>query len=445
MRYLLVFTLILPLLLTAQTDKVYTLDISDQKIDLNGLSFRIGEVMDETGVTDGRFGTVYTGLLNNGRDVTIQNGIAMNFKSALVRNTTQAELPAANLAVRFLRLSEELTPTSERRRLQLEAMLEMPGTDGDPVRYGPRIVTRVEGGIDVTGGHPAALADVLSELLHLLDEDLQNGVAADPLAGGIKPAELPNGAFYSVADYRAGRVDAGLSLERQSRNLVYRHEGTPFFRAAFDRPAEVSRSDVRELWGYHHEGVSYLYIQRNFYSIQEDAEGTTLVAIPGGITDPEAMTKQAAIGGLLLGAIGGAIAGSIRSGSNEEFFQLDLNSGALLPRPGTEQSVSYADRILLHNIASVDTPEMLAALGGKQYRLGPGQFADLDGAGELTVGFDGQQEDSREYKIWGTEGRPALYILDINKKGKITLVRGSDEQAKQAAQAAADGEILPAR
>ena len=333
MRYLLLLLCCLPLITQAQKkQKVYSLDIDDKIVDFTGLDFRVADVRDETGVTDGRFGRVYTGMVNKGRDLVIEGGMEMNWRAALLRSTIDRDAPPATLVIRFFRIDEEITATSERRRLQLEAALELPDHTGQPVVYGPRFVSDVKGGMDVTSGHADAVAAALSQIMHDLQEDVRHGNLAGTADGHpIDPTALPDGAIYSVADLRAARVDTTVILEPLGRQRVYQAEGLSYHEARFKRSEDVGRQELRELWGYVSDGEVYLYLQKRFYAIRVDGNGRLLVAVPGGITDPEAMTKQAVVGGLF-GAVGGAVAGSMRNRGTGEYFSINLRSGALEPR-----------------------------------------------------------------------------------------------------------------
>ena len=428
--------------LSGQTDKAYTLDMADQPMNLSGLSFRIGEVRNETGVADGRFGTVYTGLLNTSRELVVKNGLALNLQAALLRNTPDPDLPRATLLVRYFRIDEEMTATTEHRRLQLEASLQLTGSYGLTVEYGPRTVTRVDGGLDVTSGHARALADAVAELLLDLDRDVREGVVMSKApAGEIDPTLLPNGAFYSLADYRAGRVDTALSLKLENRNVALVSNQITYYEADFTRTEEVSRRDVRELWGYHHGGVSYLYLQQRFYSIRNDEDNRVLVAVPGGIIDPE----QAVVGGLLLGAVGGALAGSMHLRGKEEFFELDLQSGSLNPQQAPDDGEAYRDRILIHHVSPAGRPDLRLHFGGAEYLIPPGEFVNLGEAGKVLLTFEGQKRKPYSNDVWQTEGRPALYTVEITDKGKIKLTRQSDANAEVAVYAILSGSLNTGR
>ena len=334
MRYLLLMLCCLPLATQAQKSrKPYTLDIDDKIVDFTGLDFRIANVRDETGVTDGRYGRVYTGMVNNGRDLEIESGMEMNWRAALLRSTIDRSARPATLVVRFFRLDEEITTTSERRRLQLEAALELTDGEGRPVLYGPRFVSEVRGGMDVTGGHADAVVAAITQILHELQDDVRAGNLASPNGDGpIDPLALPDGAVYSVADLRAGRVDTTVQLEPVGSKPVYRAEGLTFYEANFARGEGVGRREVRELWGYVYGGEIYLYLQRRFYGIRVDGNGRLLVAVPGGITDPETLTKQTVLGGGLFGAVGGAMAATANHRQSSEYFTINLRSGALEAR-----------------------------------------------------------------------------------------------------------------
>ena len=442
MHKILLFIVLLPCGLLAQSRKGHPLDLADVSLDLSGLSFRVNEVRDETGVVDGRYGTVYTGMLNKTRDLVIPTGLELNWKTAFLRNTADRNLPTATLLVRFFRLDEEITATSERRRIQLEAALAL---TEDGAVYGPQVVTSVQGGLDVTSGHPDAVAAALVELLGRLEADVQAGNLADAgPRGKVAYGSLPDGVYYSAADYRIGKPDTDFTLTMTGRQRGFAVDGMDLYEADFRLPEDVSRRRLREIWGCQYGGVAYLYLQGRFYAIRTDADGTSVVGVPGGITDPEALTKQMAVGGLMLGAVGGAIAGSIKMQSEEEVFQIDLTSGALEPYAAGHEQVPHPNRILLHYVAGPDSPDITASVGDRQYRLAPGQYIDLDEEGALTLASADGSGKPRSYRIWDTVGQPTLFVADVNAKGKVTLTRAGEAQARQAAAAADSGIIHPA-
>ncbi|WP_116125722.1 hypothetical protein [Lewinella sp. IMCC34183] len=441
------FPLLLCLLLAisgfAQT---YELDLSDQLVDLSGLSFRVDNVVDETGVTDGYYGRVYTGLLNKGRDLEFLFGPEQNLTALLLRNTVDRSLPPATLVLRFLRIDEEILNASERRRLQLEAILEQPDAEGNVLRYGPRQVAQFDGGLDVTGGHATALAAALVDVLHQLDADLRNGNTATEATAANGP--LPDGAYYSVADYRAGRVDTTFNLILTERIPTRQEENLSFYTAEFDRPDTISRRDVRALWGYHHAGTDYLFLQRNFYSLQRDGDGQVFVAVPGGILDPEEMTKQGVRNAAVVSAFGllGAVLMHPRDVyGSAEYFQLNGNSGALEPILGAGTvSGPVSDSIYLLNNSTFDHQILQVRLGDRQFVIPPGHYVAVTDGGLLELSADGASKPLAK-KIWGTPGQPAVYSCSVTDRGKIALIRGSNESAQAAARSAASGTLRAAR
>lgn len=377
-------------------------------------------------------------MLNNQRDLVVQDGLEVNLGAALLRNSREEGLPRATLLVRYLRIDEEITVTGERRRLQLEAALEVAAPDGEAWVYGPLQVSEVKGGLEVTDGHAGALASSLSELLHELDAAVREGRTGEPLAAAFTaPADLPDGAYYSVADFRAGRVDTSVHLAFVGREIAWLNETGTFYEAEFIRPEELSRRDFRELWGYQHEGTSYLYLQRNYYSIQTDKERRTYVAIPGGVVDVETRTKQAAIGGLLFGAVGGAVAGLAGGRSKDDLYTLDLVSGALAPQPGPVDTEHFTDRILVHHVSPAGSPDLVVQFNGKEYELSPGAYTVLDTGGSLGLSTPAPSVKPLSKSIWTTEGKPAVYTVEITEKGRIELTRGSTERAEETARGVA--------
>ncbi|MCP9236483.1 hypothetical protein [Lewinella sp. JB7] len=442
MRFPTFICLLLPCLLHAQDNKPYPLQIADQPVDLTGLSFQVTEVVDETGITNGRYGTVYTGLMNNARDVTFEPTLAMDLHAAIVRSATERDLPPATLVVRFFRLDEEIQAASERRRLQFEAALRTTNEEGRIQTYGPRQQTVVEGGLDVTSGHAAAVAEALAVLLHELDADLRDGNTET--AREFSPGNMPDGAFFSVADYRAGRIDTTLRLHLAARNTTRVLEDIAYEEAFFNRPDDLTRRAVREVWGYYHGGVTYLCIQQRFHTLRTGADGQAYVFIPGGIPDPEKVTQRIVVGQLMFGALGGAIAGAGAARNVPELYRLDLTTGGLEPvRIVQDYKNDYTDRIILHHPAADGAPEITVRINDREYRLPAGTHVVVDRGGTLRLTTTPDIKPL-EKAIWGTDGKVALYTVEINAKGKLALTRGSQQSADDAARAAAVGELPPA-
>ena len=323
--FALLFTL--PLFLLAQRTKTYALDISSTPVELAGLSFNVTRVVDGTDNTEGFYGQVYTGLLNKTRKLAIKDGMELNLSAGLMRSITDKNLPQATLHIHLLRIDEEITMTSERRRLQLMASLELDGQ-----HYGPRQYTEVKGGLDVTAGHPDALAKALSVVLHELDADLVSGqTGATALADDPLPKGLPNGAYYSVADFRIGRVDTTAKLHFRGAEVGQYVDERAYYRARFLRPRTMKWKEHREFWGYHHEGRSFVFLQDQYYEVAPNAQGRMLVSIPEGLTDVEAMTKWTAMGAGVGGLVGGLMIGNGSNRGGATVYELDLATGSLTP------------------------------------------------------------------------------------------------------------------
>ncbi|WP_116106716.1 hypothetical protein [Lewinella sp. IMCC34191] len=444
MQYLASLLLLFPFSLSSQE---YVLDISNQTVDLSDLSFRINQVRDETGVADGHYGSVYTGLVNKERNLAFLHGMEHNLVVALLRNTVDKALPAATLSISFLRIEERVDKTSEHRRLHLEAALTMPGPDGELSRYGPYQVNRVEGGLDVTAGHAGALAKALAEIFQLLDEDVRAGRTSQVTAvksGG----RLRDGVYYSVLDFRSGRVDTTIQLKLTERRIARVGEEKDFYVADFAQPDSLSRRDLREIWGYRHEGTDFLYLQREYYSVQADAEGQLTVVVPGGLLDPTAMSKQGLKNAALVGAFGVAgalLAKPVDIRGNQEVFILDPLSGELKSRISATGTRAYLDSIMLLNVSGPGQPVLLADLNGRAYRIPPGAYLAVVEGGSLTLSAEGSTIKPLTKKIWGTDNNPTVYTLQISGRGKIVLERGSTDNAIATAMSAANGALRPAR
>ena len=160
------------------------------------------------------------------------------------------------------------------------------------------------------------------------------------------------------------------------------------------------------------------------------------------------MTKQAARNAALVGAFGviGALATRPADGrGNEELFLLDLTSGALKSRLAARETDTYLDSILLLNVSAANQPDLLARLNGREYRIPPGRYVAVETGGTLELFTELDQVKPVKKKIWGTDGHPAVYTLDHTGRGKIELVRGSNDHATAAALSAARGALRPAR
>ena len=323
--FALLFTL--PLLVFGQRTKTYALDISSTPIELAGLSFNVTRVVNGTGNSEGIYGQVYTGLLNKARDLTIRNGMELNLGAGIMRGITDRSLPQATLYVHLLRIDEEITMSSERRRLQLMASLEVDGQ-----HYGPRQYTEVKGGLDVTSGHAEALAEALSVVLHELDANLLDGqTGTTALADNPLPKGLPNGAYYSVADFRIGRVDTTAKLHFRSAEIGQYVDDQAYYRARFLRPRAMKWKEHREFWGYHHEGRSFVFLQDQYYEVAPNDQGRMLVSIPEGLTDVETMTKWTAVGAGVGGLVGGVVIGNGLNRGGATVYELDVTTGSLTP------------------------------------------------------------------------------------------------------------------
>ena len=446
MRTLLLTLSIAPLLLIAQ-QKSYVLDLGTTTTDLTGLSYNVGQVIDATGIEDGVYGQVYTGMLNNGRPLTFAGGgLALNLTGHLLRSVTERDRPRATLVIHYLRIDEEITMTSESRRLQLLASLEIPGPDGKPLRYGPEQTVQVKGGLDVTAGHATALADVLTEILRALDADVRAGRSSDTdLSYNPLPEGLPDGAYYSVADFRLGRVDTSLRLNLKSEEMAGHVDGQTFRQLTFERPEREERQQVRELWGYHYRGESFVSIQDAYYQVQPAADGSMLVVVPDGIIDPEWMTKRTALNSALFGVVGAMVMSGRTSKEPTDLYRLDLTSGALLPSTKGIDATVLANTIMLHYTGAAGQDTLVVILDGEPHLVPPGAYLSIDHATRLALSpVGGGKPYYREVKP-SNYGEPALYTVDIDGRGKIAFRQEGQPLARAAAEAAVSGRIPAAR
>ena len=440
--------LLLPAFLSAQHRQPYVLELSElPPPSLDSLFFNVTDVVDATGVTDGRHGSVYTGVVNNKRDLVLENSLALSLKASLLRAVTDFGRPQATLSVHYLRIDEELTMNRERRRLQLVASLTLAAEEGEgtSLHYGPRQYTEVKGGLDVTEGHATALLRGLSELLRQLDDDVRTGRTTElnDLASTFTPDdELPDGAYYSVIDFRTGRVDPSLQLEIKEVEVVGSVGGRPYHRADFQRPAtRDDRQQYREVWGYHHQGRDYRYLQETFYELQPDTAGNILAVVPD-MLDVEQSTKRLLVSSILFGAMGAALTKPVTTQEATEVYRLDLTTGTLQPMVFGTDASTVAGRIILHHVSAVPNYSLTIEVNGSEYLLPTNTYIAVDQPGRivLTAGHGKAKPYYRDIALAAID-RPALYQISIDGKGRIDFDRMDQAMANVAATAVANGRL----
>lgn len=443
MKHLPLLTLLFPLLLPAQ---VFQLDVSRTSVDLSGLSYYVSEVRNETGVTDGRYGEVYTGMLNSRRSVIFKVSMEHNLLVTLLRNTTERELTAGTLLVRYLRVDEDHSQEVQQRELRIEAVLEVAGQDGTTLQYGPRQVSRVARALDVSAGHSRALASALSELLRLLDADRQAGRQAPPAAPLARPTGYrPEGAYYSLADYRAGRVDTTLRLMLAEHRVARVSEQAIFYEVDFRRPDSLSRRALAPVWGYHRGGKDFLFVENRLLSLERDTAGQLFVAVPGGLQDPKASTvrelKNVALTSTF-GLIGTLFTKSSDIHGEQELFLVDERSGGLQSQLAARETRGYLDSILLLNVSPPNATPLSVRFDGVTYRIPPGSYVAVAGGGALFIGPDDRPQ---EVTLRQSPDQPTVYTLTGRGGGRVKVERGSDANALATARSAAAGVLRRAR
>ena len=421
----------------------FVLDLSQETMDVGELSYYVNEVRDETGVTDGHYGEVYIGMLNCRRLVAFEHSMEQNLVLPLLRNTADRSLPPASLLIRYLRLEEDHSHYLQRRELRIEAILELPGADGSPRQYGPRQVTRVASGMEVSGGHVRALVSALTELLQLFDTDLRNGAAVSSVAEERPaPGTRPEGVYYSLSDFRAGRVDTTLRLILGEQRVARVAEQAVFYEVDYRRPDSLARRDLRTLWGYHRGGTDYLYVEDRLLSLERDTAGQLFVAVPGGLQDPKASTVQGLKNVALIQGLGVASVFFTKSSDvhgNQELFLVDERSGGLHSPLAARATRGYLDSILLLNVSPPDQPALSVRFGEATYRIPSGSYVAVAGEGELVIGPDNKPQ---RVKLRQTIDQPTVYTLTYTGRGRAKVERGSTDNALATARSAAAG-VLP--
>ena len=407
------FFLCLPLLLTAQQkDKLHRLDLTDQAFELTGLSFNVTEVADSTRQPNGTYGRVYTGMMNRARDLGFEHSLTMNLQASLLRQITDRDLPQATLIIYGLRIDEEIGYSSERRRLQLSAGLKRLDENGQEEYYGPHTIADVEGGLDMTSGHDRALAEALSEVLHQLDADVQAGrtTSASLRTFAPMPAHLPNGAYQSFMDFRAGQVDTSVHLVPVKQLRLGVLMDLNFHTVAFATKGDTRGKERRQVWGYHYNGQHFVQLQGDFYELQRTLSGQILVMVPRGLLDAEQLTKNAVLGGLLGGAVGGVIAASATGSRDEEdLFALDLNRGDLNPYTVEEKLPQVAGRIVLHYRAPLHLPPLWVLLDDGYITVRPDEYLLFDHPGPIMVQVAQADDTTIEFELSRQTDRPSVY------------------------------------
>ena len=439
--------LLLPAYLDSQTHKPYVLDLSTVFPTLDSLSFNVTDVIDATGVTDGHFGSVYTGPFNSARDLVFEGSMALSLKTSLLRAVTQMDRPKATLLIHYLRIDEEVGMKTDRRRLHLIASLTLPTTQKEETsrHYGPREVLAVRGGLfDKTSGHAPALMEGLTDLLRLLDQDVRAGLITTQVhstESTVKP-DLPDGAYYSVVDFRTGRVDTSLHLALKEMEIVGTVGELPYRRADFLRPAaRSSRENYRELWGYRHDGRDYRYLQQTFYELQSDTAGNVLTVIPD-LLDVEETTKRVVVGQMMFGLMGALLTKPATKQDSTEVYRLDLTNGTLHPVAITPNLATVGGRIILHHTSEVPDYILTIEVKGATYTLPANTYITMDEPGRivLTAGHGKAKPYYRDIAL-GANNQPTLYRIVIDEKGRIDFDHRKQTEALAVASAVTDGTI----
>ncbi len=441
--------LLFPLMLCGQRVRPHLLDLADYPIEQSDRSFIVTDVIDSTTYGDSGYGVVYTGLANIRRNLQFRGNLTVVLKQALFLGITDRDLPRARLIVHDLRIDEEIILTSERRRLQLRASLEIM-RDGTPVRLGPLQETEVKGGIEVTGGHPAALSDAIGRLLdrfHLMHAGGGEETRAASYVRDTDPLLRPDGVYHTYTDFRMGRVDTSVHLQVWGIRTQAELDHMTFLTASPYARQEEQARDLKAIWGFHEGGHSYLQVARKFYELVEDGRGNTLVYVKGGILDPQVTSAQM-LGGALGGALGVAMASSLTNSTEQLYhlYRLDLKTGGLSPYEISYEKVYVAGRTMLYSKVAPGGGQIEVHRTTGTELLGPGEYLLLEPGEEVSFSVQGSRGEpvSRQLRE-GSRRLPSLYRLSIQNSGGVGISKANRNVTRQLRSRIESGRIEPAR
>jgi hypothetical protein len=428
------------------------LDFSHRDLPDTRLSFNVTAVRNETRVIDNTYGTAYTGMFNKERTVAFENGMETQLSALFLRNIRNRDLPEATLVMHFFRLDEEITPSSERRRLQMQASLEVENADGTFTTYGPVEGTELRSGMDVTAGHETAIVKKLATMVRELDDLVRTRTVATPVDETTftpMPPGLGNGAYHSILDFRAGEVDTRVQAALFRKEDIATYKGHTHQVVGL-RPIMSTRGrELRRVWGYHYLGRSYLNLNGEFYELSVDEHGQVFVVIPEGITDTQAMTERVITAGAVGGLIGGVIMAATSPGNQEGTvaYEVDLRTGELAeesPRflpPEREQIgiIFHHDSPLNAQAVKLSTPE-------GEVTVEPGEYVLLDHDQKVTVSVVGNSRERRT-TMFRRSGKsyPNYYVAKVDARRRLELEWLSYNEARDACAKVKAGYWAPAR
>ncbi|WP_157974389.1 hypothetical protein [Lewinella sp. IMCC34183] len=424
-----------PLLLYGQKTRHLLLDLDDHPILQHDRSFIAVEAVDATGAGTGGYGNVYTGLVNTHRELHFRGGLTNTLKKALLLGVADPAMPRARLIVHDLRIDEEITMTSERRRLQLLVSLELT-RDEEPLLLGPLQEAEIQGGMDVTGGHSRALSEAIGRLLDRFDTLLSEGKLPTNPAGFVRetdPSRLPDGAYHTYADYRIGRVDTSVHLIAGPPRWQANRVGLTFSEVSLEAGADQRVRNRKAVWGYHVDGRSYLQLANKFHELKKDREGRTLVFVKGGLVDPERITKQVVIGSAVGGLLGGALASAVsRPAQAHTLFEVDLRTGGLIPYE-VAVAVRKSEPATLVSAEPEGGQSIIVHRNGERQFLHPGEVLLVDPEESLSFTIPGgpRKSDGKDFRA-GITDQPALYQLSVRPSGVVKVDRLKGQAAREA-------------
>ena len=387
----------------------YEIDFTSPVANRHDMPFYLTAVVDRS-LNDGIVGTAHTGGANKARDIRLRYGTEVALLRALRFNRTEprGNRPAATLNLLLLTLSETILMAKETGRIDLAATLSVETEGGEMVHYGPASYSEVSGGLDVTGGHKKRLLEGLTSIMEQLAVAYTNGRTLSAPVPEYRPliGPIPNGAYHSQLDFALGRIDTTIGLTPSSLRPIATYGKVSFSQAKMERAAGVSRRDLDELYGYHHEGRHYLQVKGRFFEVGRTPDGKVVGFLPRDLyrVMGEQQTRAAILGAAFGGAIGGVIAGAAGAGAEDGnalvLYQFDPRSAGFQPViDSTEQT---AASVAATNLAELDpihffylapeadaTPDLIVTATGQTHRLRPGDHLSFTTATEVSYTVEG--------------------------------------------------------
>lgn len=418
----------------------------------------ISEVLDISG-GDGTLGVGYIGLGNRTSWLTILGGTAASLTGTIDQVSSANLLDTGIVRITGLRLNEVITPTSEKRFLEIEADIAFPTAEGYDI-YGPVRLAKTTGGLDVSAGHARAITEALEAVTTKLiverfngvrsatipAEDLNKAIVRHPIAtANIR--ELPDGVYNSYMDFRAAQPDTSLSVPFEYTRKYHEAQSLTYYRAIADRPKEVKAKELLEFWGIQKEGRAYMQINRNFFELQRLPDGTLTVALPSDLFDASvgAGAIVGAVGFGLVGGLIGSLLDEAASGNQPpNVYHFDLATGILNDPDAQRPAGNEINGIILesYGLNPAAAPITITTKDGRRIAtLAPEQYAIIPRDQEVCFAVPGSEPYCLVLET-SPENPQAFYRIITNKKGKFRFTWMADELAAAIYAQAKDGTLL---